>query len=57
MNIAPSSLFAAGRYIQTNIQYLSRVKPDKSGEIQLTDAIQDFLLNEEVICFNLKGDL
>jgi len=36
---------------------LSRVKPDKFGEVQLTDAIQDFLLNEEVISFNLKGEL
>ena len=59
MNIAPSRLFAAGRYIFTNkiFKSLSRVKPDKSGEIQLTDAIQDFLLNEEVISFNLKGEL
>jgi UTP--glucose-1-phosphate uridylyltransferase len=59
MNTAPSRLFAAGRYIFTNkiFNSLSRVKPDKSGEIQLTDAIQDFLLNEEVISFNLKGEL
>ena len=41
MNIAPSRLFAAGRYIFTNkiFNSLSRVKPDKFGEIQLTDAI------------------
>ena len=58
-NKAPSRLFAAGRYIFTNkiFNSLSRVKADKFGEVQLTDAIQDFLLKEEVISFNLKGEL
>ena len=42
---APSNLYAVGRYIFENniIEFLEKVSPDKSGEIQLTDAI-DLLL-------------
>ena len=45
---APSNLYVAGRYIFKNklLNYLSNVKSDKSGEIQLTDAIKTFLKNE-----------
>ena len=45
---APSNLYVAGRYIFKNklLNYLSDVKSDKSGEIQLTDAIKIFLTNE-----------
>lgn len=45
---APSNLYVAGRYIFKNklLNYLSDVKSDKSGEIQLTDAIKTFLKNE-----------
>ena len=44
---APSNLAIAGRYIFSPVLFdmLRRVKPDKRGEIQLTDAIQ-FLCEE-----------
>lgn len=39
---APSNLAILGRYILTPeiFEYLERVKPDKKGEIQLTDALE-----------------
>lgn len=55
---APSNLFAAGRYVFTSklMDELSKVSPDKSGEIQLTDAIDKLiLLDEEVLGLRLKG--
>ena len=56
---APSSSFAAGRYIFTNklFDYLSKTKPDKSGEIQLTEAIQAFIRKEDLLAMQLKGTL
>lgn len=56
---APSSSFAAGRYIFTNklFDYLSKTKPDKSGEIQLTEAIQDFIRKEDLLALQLQGTL
>ena len=42
---APSNLYAVGRYIFNNdfFKYLRKVKPDKTNEIQLTDAIEHYL--------------
>tara|TARA_A100001011_G_C14298615_1_gene839680 strand:- start:1830 stop:2456 length:627 start_codon:yes stop_codon:yes gene_type:complete len=42
---APSNFFVAGRYIFENeiFNFLSKEKPDSSGEIQLTGAISNFL--------------
>ena len=42
---APSNLIVAGRYMFPNefFKYLSRIKPDKNDEIQLTDAIYSFI--------------
>ena len=42
---APSTYFASGRYIFTNnfFNYLADLKPDKSGEVQLTSGISDFI--------------
>ncbi|ASJ15232.1 UTP--glucose-1-phosphate uridylyltransferase [Thermococcus radiotolerans] len=39
---APSNLAILGRYILTSeiFEYLEKVKPDKKGEIQLTDALE-----------------
>jgi UTP--glucose-1-phosphate uridylyltransferase len=57
---APSNLFAAGRYIFNNdfFKYLSKVKPDKSNEIQLTDAIVDYIKDgKKVNAFLLEGDI
>lgn len=42
---APSNFYAAGRYVFENkmMDFLKKVKPDKSGEIQLTDGINAFI--------------
>ena len=55
---APSNLFVVGRYIFENsiFKFLSNLKPAKTGEIELTDAIQNFLKNKHPISFcSLKG--
>jgi UTP--glucose-1-phosphate uridylyltransferase len=57
---APSNLYAAGRYIFNNnfFTYLSKVKPDKSNEIQLTDAIDSYIKDEKkVSAFPLEGNI
>ncbi len=57
---APSNLYAVGRYIFNNdfFKYLSKVKPDKSNEIQLTDAIDHYIRDgNEVNAFPLEGDV
>ncbi len=57
---APSNLYAAGRYIFNNdfFTYLSKVNPDKSNEIQLTDAIELFIKDgNQVSAFPLEGDI
>ena len=54
---APSNLFAVGRYIFSHelISFLSKTKADKNGEIQLTDAIDDFLKFKKVVAHSLDG--
>ena len=55
---APSNLYAVGRYIFENklLNFLEKIKPDKSGEIQLTDAIHKFLKDgNKVDGFELEG--
>ena len=49
-NDAPSDLAVCGRYILNSsiFKHLKSVKPDKSDEIQLTDAIKSMLSEEEV---------
>ncbi|MBK87040.1 MAG: UTP--glucose-1-phosphate uridylyltransferase [Flavobacteriaceae bacterium] len=57
---APSNLYAAGRYIFNNnfFSYLSKVQPDKSNEFQLTDAIDDYIKdNNKVNAFSLDGKI
>ena len=57
---APSNLYAAGRYIFNNdfFKYLSKVKPDKSDEIQLTDAIDNYIKdNNKVSACSLEGEM
>ena len=57
---APSNLYAAGRYIFTNdfFNYLSKAKPDKLDEIQLTDSIDLFIRdNKKVSAFPLDGKI
>lgn len=56
---APSNLFAVGRYIlgKEIFKFIKKTKPDKSGEIQLTDALQDYLVKNEINFEILKGDV
>ena len=57
---APSNYYAVGRYIFENhlFKYLSETKPDKSNEIQLTDAIGKYIKNgNQVNAFPLKGKI
>ena len=57
---APSNLYAAGRYIFNNdfFKYLSKIKPDKSNEIQLTDAIEHYIKDgKKVNAFPLEGNI
>ena len=59
LNSAPSNLFAVGRYIFKNklMEYLSSAKPDKLGEIQLTEAIDKYLINQnQVLGLKLSGE-
>ena len=48
---APSNLYAVGRYIFKNdfFEYLSKVEPDKSNEIQLTDAMENYIKDSNKI--------
>ena len=60
LKIAPSNLYAAGRYIFHNdfFKYLSKVVPDKSNEIQLTDAIEFYIKDKKkVSAFALEGNI
>ena len=54
---APSKFCAVGRYIFNNdlMTYLAKVKPDSSGEIQLTNAI-DYLIKDKKLVLGLKLD-
>ena len=57
---APSNLYAVGRYIFNNnfFRYLSEVQPDKLNEIQLTDAIDHYIKdNNKVSAFSLDGEI
>ncbi len=54
---APSNLAIAGRYVLTAdiFKYISRVKPDKSGEVQLTDAMKMMIKNRPMYGLQLNG--
>jgi UTP--glucose-1-phosphate uridylyltransferase len=55
---APSNLFVVGRYIFNNnlFKYLSNLKPSKSGELELTDAIQKYIEDSQPIFYShLEG--
>ena len=57
---APSNFYALGRYIFKNnfFKYLSKVHPDKLNEIQLTDAIDNYIKdNNKVSAFSLDGEI
>jgi UTP--glucose-1-phosphate uridylyltransferase len=54
---APSNLGIIGRYILTPdiFDILENIKPDKSGEIQITEALQVQAKKGKVIAYNFKG--
>ncbi len=55
---APSNLAIVGRYILTPdiFDILRKTSPDKSGEIQLTDALISQAKNGKVIAYKFKGN-
>lgn len=54
---APSNLAIIGRYILTPdiFEILKKIKPDKSGEIQITDALEVQAKQGRVIAYKFKG--
>ena len=54
---APSTLAVVGRYILTPkiFECLEKIKPGKSGEIQLTDGIAALLKLEQVLSYRFEG--
>jgi len=56
-NLAPSNLAIIGRYILTPdiFNIIRDLKPDKSGEIQITDALLLQAKNNNVIAYKFKG--
>ncbi len=54
----PSNLFVVGRYIFDNsiFKFISPLKPSKNGEIELTDAIQNYIDDGNEVSFShLQG--
>jgi UTP--glucose-1-phosphate uridylyltransferase len=54
---APSNLAVVGRYLLTPhiFKHLEKTQRGAGGEIQLTDAIADLLLEEQVLAYKFKG--
>jgi len=54
---APSRLALVGRYVLTPevFSHLENVKPDKTGEIQLTDALQTMARDNRLLAVKLRG--
>jgi UTP--glucose-1-phosphate uridylyltransferase len=57
MESAPSRLALVGRYVLTPevFTHLEGVKPDKTGEIQLTDALQSMARDNRLLAVKLRG--
>ena len=55
---APSNMAVGGRYIlnSTIFEHLKSTKSDKSGEIQLTDAIKSLLADEDIYAKVYEGE-
>ncbi len=53
-----SNLGIVGRYIFPPLifDYLKKTKPDKKGEVQLTDALDLLMKNERLYAYEFKGD-
>lgn len=54
---APSNLGVVGRYILSPriFEHIKSIKPGAGGELQLTDAIQSLLEQEQVIAYEYQG--
>ena len=54
---APSNFAVLGRYVLTNriFDILEKIKPGKGGEIQLTDAIDVLMQEEEIYAYDFEG--
>ncbi len=54
---APSNVAILGRYIITPkiFEILEKTKHGKNGEIQLTDALEELLCNEEIYAYSFEG--
>ena len=54
---APSNLGVVGRYVLTPgiFDHLRKTPPGAGGEIQLTDAIQSLLADEQVLAYRYRG--
>ena len=54
---APSDLAVVGRYLLTPriFDYLERTRSGSGGEIQLTDAIAELLVDEKVLAYRFQG--
>jgi UTP--glucose-1-phosphate uridylyltransferase len=54
---APSNLGVVGRYILTPriFDHLRHLKPGAGGELQLTDAIQSLLAEEQILAYRYRG--
>ena len=54
---APSNLGVVGRYILTPriFDHLRNLKPGAGGELQLTDAIQSLLAEEQILAYRYRG--
>ncbi len=54
---APSNLAMVGRYILTPeiFNSLEKTRPDNTGEVQLTDALQVLNRKEDIIAYKVKG--
>lgn len=55
--VAPSNLGVVGRYVLKPriFEHLRAIKPGTGGEIQLTDAIQSLLADEQVLAYKYHG--
>ncbi|MEM5314231.1 UTP--glucose-1-phosphate uridylyltransferase GalU [Paraburkholderia sp. JHI869] len=56
-DVAPSNLGVVGRYILKPriFQHLRALKPGAGGELQLTDAIESLLSDEQVLAYKYRG--
>ncbi|CAD6563094.1 UTP--glucose-1-phosphate uridylyltransferase GalU [Paraburkholderia sabiae] len=56
-DVAPSNLGVVGRYVLKPriFEHLRTLKPGESGELQLTDAIQALLADEQVLAHKYRG--